>query len=273
MERIENNSLHSVLGRTGFNVFRLGFSATYRPGTVTVHRAIDEGINLFFCFGMDRQLIQVLREKFRSEREKYILVTGAGTYLLFYQNLRRALERRLRQLNTDYIDIFLFLGITKEKYFPANAREDLIRLKEQGKVRAIGVSTHDRKLAGRLADEGIMDTLMIRYNAAHRGAEQDIFPYLHRHNPGLLAYTATRWGYLTRRPKSWPANVPPPNAGMSYRFVLSNPHVHACLTAPSNLRQFEENIREVRKGPLSEEEFVLMRKFGDVVYKSKKWFM
>jgi len=270
---MENNFLNAVLGRTGFKVFRLGFSATYRPGTATVYKALDEGINLFFCFGMDRQLIRVMHEKFKRERDKYILVTGAGTYLLFYQNLRRALERRLRQLNTDYIDIFLFLGITKEKYFPPKARDELIRLREEGKVRAIGVSTHDRKFAGQLAQEGIMDSLMIRYNAAHRGAEQDIFPYLSHHNPGLIAYTATRWSYLTRRPKAWPPNEPLPAAGMSYRFVLNNPHVHVCLTAPSNLKQFEENISEIRKGPLTDEELVLMRKFGDIVYKSKKWFM
>jgi aryl-alcohol dehydrogenase-like predicted oxidoreductase len=270
---MDNNFMHTVLGRTGFKVFRLGFSATYRPGTRTVYQAIDEGINLYFCFGIDRQLIRVLREKFKSEREKYILVSGAGTYLLFYQNLKRALERRLRQFKTDYLDVFLFLGITKEKYFPPKAREELIRLREEGKVKAIGVSTHERKLAGRLAEEGILDTLMIRYNAAHRGAEQDIFPHLQTHNPGLISYTATRWGYLMRRPKTWPKNEQIPTAGMSYRFVLSNPDVHVCLTAPSSLKQFQHNISEIRKGPLSEEEMNYMRRFGDVVHARNKWFM
>jgi len=265
--------LHTVLGKTGFNVFRLGLAATYRPGKKTVYQALDEGINLYFCFGMDSQLIRVLRDKFKSGREKYILVSGAGTYLLFYQNLRKALERRLRQFRTEYIDVFLFLGITDEKYFPNKAREELMRLREEGKVKAIGVSTHDRKLAGRLAEEGILDTLMIRYNAAHRGAEQDIFPHLQAHHPGLISYTATRWGYLTRRPRTWPEHEEIPNAGMSYRFVLSNPHVHVCLSAPRNLTQFQHNISEIRKGPLSEEEMNFMRRFGDVVHTKNKWFM
>jgi predicted aldo/keto reductase-like oxidoreductase len=60
---------------------------------------------------------------------------------------------------------------------------------------------------------------------------------------------------------------------MTYRFVLSNPHVHVCMTAPSNLRQFEANLAEVKKGPLSDEEMEFMKKFGDVVYQRKKWFM
>jgi predicted aldo/keto reductase-like oxidoreductase len=60
---------------------------------------------------------------------------------------------------------------------------------------------------------------------------------------------------------------------MAYRFVLSNPHVHVCLTAPSNVRQLEEDLAAVRQGPLSEEEMQFMREFGDAVHARKKWFM
>jgi len=115
--------------------------------------------------------------------------------------------------------------------------------------------------------------LMIRYNAAHRGAEQDIFPYLHLHDPGVVSYTATRWSYLLRRPRGWPKDGRIPTAGMCYRFVLSNPNVHVCMMAPSNPKQFEENLRQIRQGPLSEEELAFMRQFGDVVHHTKKWFM
>jgi aryl-alcohol dehydrogenase-like predicted oxidoreductase len=60
---------------------------------------------------------------------------------------------------------------------------------------------------------------------------------------------------------------------MCYRFVLSNPNVDVCLTSPTNLKQLEENISSLRLGPLSEEDMEFMRKFGDVVHHTKKWFM
>jgi predicted aldo/keto reductase-like oxidoreductase len=60
---------------------------------------------------------------------------------------------------------------------------------------------------------------------------------------------------------------------MCYRFVLSNPHVDVCMTAPSNLRQMEENLEAIRHGPLSEDEMRFMREFGDAVYRANKWFM
>jgi aryl-alcohol dehydrogenase-like predicted oxidoreductase len=264
---------HTTLGSTGIEVHRLGLSATYRPGRGTVYRAIDEGLNFFFCFGFDSQMIRVLRDLFKTRREDLVVATGAYNLLWGHPNLRRTLEKRLRQLGTDYIDVFLFLGVTKEKHFTDDVKEELQRFRQEGKVRAIGISTHNRNFAGKLAAEGELDALMIRYNAAHRGAEEDIFPYLDKHNPGIVSYTATRWSYLIRRPRKWPKEERIPTAAMCYRFVLSNPHVHVCLTAPRKMRELEENLAALNDGPLSEEEIEFMRKFGDVVHHTKKWFM
>jgi aryl-alcohol dehydrogenase-like predicted oxidoreductase len=161
----------------------------------------------------------------------------------------------------------------KEKEFPLRAREELYRLREEGKIRWVGMSCHDRKFAGKLAAENGLDVLMIRYNAAHRGAEQDIFPYLSQYNPGLISYTATRWTYLLRRPKTWPKGGSVPTPGQCYRFVLSNPNVHVCLTSPTNVKQFDENLLSLQQGPLPAEEIDFMKKFGDTVHHTKKWFM
>lgn len=265
--------LEGMLGRTGRRVHRLGLSASYRPGVATVHKAFDEGINFFFAYGFDTQMVQALRERMASKREEVVLATGAYNYIFWHSDLRKATEKRLRQFRTDYLDVLMFLGVMKPKELPPRVLETMVRLKEEGKVRAIGISSHDRRFAGELARQGVMDVLMIRYNAAHRGAEKDIFPFLEPHDPGLISYTATRWTRLLRRPKGWPAHEPVPTPGMAYRFVLSNPAVDVVLMAPSNLKQFEENLEEVKKGPLSEEDMALMKRFGDFVHDKKQWFM
>lgn len=264
---------HATLGRTGIPVFRLGLSASYRPGKRAIYRSIEEGINFFFAFGMDTQMTSALRDVIRNDREKFVIATGAYNYIWGHQNIRRTLEKRLRQFGTDYIDTFLFLGVMNEKEFPQRARDEMLRLRDEGKVRSVGMSCHDRKFAGKLAAEGALDVFMIRYNAAHRGAEQDIFAHLEAHDPGIVSYTATRWTYLLRRPKTWPHDGRIPDAGMCYRFVLSNPNVDVCLTAPTNEAQLVENIAALRKGPLDEEELNYMRTFGDAVHRTKKWFM
>jgi aryl-alcohol dehydrogenase-like predicted oxidoreductase len=268
----ESDFLQGTLGRTGLRVFRLGLSATYRPGREAVLRAVDEGVNYFFCYGFDSQMTKTLRELFRTRRRELVVSTGAYNLIWGHPSLRRTLEKRLRQLGTDYLDVFLFLGVMKPAQLSDEVCAELIRLREEGKVRAVGLSTHDRKLAGRLAADGALDVLMIRYNAAHRGAETEIFPHLAAHDPALVSYTATRWGQLARRPRGWPETEPVPTAELAYRFVLSNPHVDVCLSAPSNLRQLEENLAAARKGPLSAGESELMRRFGDAVRRAGMWF-
>lgn len=268
-----NDFLHTTLGRTGLVVHRVGLSATYRPGKDTVRRAVEEGLNYFFCFGVDTQMTKVLRKEMKGRREKFVVATGAYNLLFGHPNIERTLEKRLKQLGTDYIDVFMFLGVTKDKHFPPQLIEEFQRLKGTGKVRFIGLSTHARKFAGRLAAEGLVDVLMIRYNAAHRGAEQDIFPFLGPYSPGVTSFTATRWRELIRRPgeKRWPKDAPVPTAGQCYRFVLSNPAVHVCLMSPTNIWQFEENLKEIReKGPLAPEEMDFMRRFGDAVHHTRK---
>jgi aryl-alcohol dehydrogenase-like predicted oxidoreductase len=269
-----SSALHlRPLGNTGISVTPLGLSASYFPGKKSVRAAVEEGVNLFFAFGFDVQMTGTLRELMHSRREKFVLVTGAYNYIWWAQDVRRTLEKRLRQFNTDYIDIFLFMGVMKPAEFTPRVHQDLLKLKEEGKVRSIGLSCHDRAFLGTLAANGDVNTLMLRYNAAHRGAERDIFPHLAKHNPGVISYTATRWTYLLRRPKAWPKGARIPTAGECYRFVLSNPHVHSVLTAPRSERELRENIAAVHKGPLDEEDMKFMREFGDAVYNQKKWFM
>jgi len=265
--------LHTTLGRLGKDTYRLGVSGTYRPGKGTIHRALDAGVNVFFCYGFDNQTIAVLRDLAPSTRAGLTIVTGAYNLLWGYPNLRRTLEKRLRQLRTDTLDVFLFLGVMGKERYLERVLEEMRRFREEGKVRAIGVSIHHRKLAGSLAARGAVDVLMMRYNAAHRGAEQDIFPHLAAHGPAVIGYTATRWTYLLRRPRGWPRDGRVPTPGECYRFVLSNPHVNVCLSAPRSRKELEGSLSAIPAGPLGEEDMQFMRTFGDAVHAQKKWFM
>lgn len=265
--------LRAPLGELGTSVCRVGLSASYRPGTETIFKALDEGLNYFFFYGFDTQMTRALRELPAGRRDQVVLATGAYNYLFAHQNLRRTLENRLRQTKAEYIDLFHFLGIMKPKQFTAQVRDELAAVRASGLVRGVSVSTHDRKFAAQLACEGLVDAVMIRYNAAHRGAETEIFPSLTPDRTVVVSYTATRWTALLRRPRGYPKDGRLPTAGMCYRFVLSNPSVHVCLMAPSNARQFESNLAEIRRGPLAEDEMRFLRDFGDIVHRQTRYFM
>ena len=159
--------------------------------------------------------------------------------------------------------------------------DSLLKLKQEGKIKAIGTSIHDRKRAGKLALDSELDLLMIRYNAKHTGAEEDIFPYLKQRNPSVVSYTALAWQQLINPVKDiemapWPgskeeAKIPPLTPELCYRFVLSNPHVHLVLTGPKNREQLMMNFRAIQQGALTPQELDWIRQYGKLIRSKRKF--
>jgi aryl-alcohol dehydrogenase-like predicted oxidoreductase len=266
----DTDFLHSTLGRTGRQVFRLGLSATYRPGEATLRMGIESGMNYLFWYFTDVQMTRVLREVLPSQRERLVIATGVSNLADWF--VRREVEGSLRRLRTDYLDVFHIFWVGAGKLRPSTL--DLLeRFKEEGKIRYLAISTHARRYAAELVRQGKLDVLMMRYNAAHRGAEQEIFPHLAGSNPGVVSHTATRWTMLLRRPRGWPDEARVPTAGDCYRFVLSNPNVDVCYTAPRHERELRENLGAVAQGPLPENDMDFMRQFGDAVHAQHSFFL
>jgi len=254
----------------GRKVFRLGLATNYGVDGEDLEWALEQGVNYIFWTPTARRVTKSLKEVLRRDRESILLASGP-TIGYFGGSIKRACERLLKKLGTDYLDVFQLFWLGRASAWTSSSIDALISLRESGMVRAIGASIHDRRRAGKLAADSPLDMLMIRYNAAHSGAEQDIFPYLAKRRPAIVTYTATRWGGLLKRPKGW--NGPVMTAGDCYRFCLSNPHVDLVLTGPKNRQQLQANLHHLReKGPLSEEEMHWTREFGQVVHKASSRF-
>jgi predicted aldo/keto reductase-like oxidoreductase len=151
---------------------------------------------------------------------------------------------------------------------PAQAVLDAAQaLRERGRVRYLMMSGHNRPFFPEIAADNLFDLFMVRYNAAHRGAERDVFPQLPAgpSHPGICAYTATRWGSLID-----PARTPPgertPSAADCYRFCLSHPDVDLVLCGPATTAHVREACRALAAGPLDADELSWMRRVGDHLY-------
>jgi aryl-alcohol dehydrogenase-like predicted oxidoreductase len=208
-------------------------------------------------------LTPALREALARDRGRYVVATGP-LLGFFPGSLRAAAEKARRTLGTDVIDVLQLFWLGKMSAFTASVQREMTALRDSGKVRWLCVSTHDRPRAGRLASDSILDALMIRYNAAHPGAEGEIFPHLAARRPAIVSYTATSWRKLLAAPKGWSGRVP--SAGDCYRFCLSSPHVDVALMGPSTIGQLRENLAAVERGPLSAEEDAWMRAVGRAVH-------
>lgn len=247
----------------GKNLFRLGLASNYGIDEDGVRAAMDRGVNLFLWTARGKGLRSPLRGALQQRRDD-VAVVGFSQLGWFGWGVRSGAEKLLRELGTDYLDVYQLGWLGIGSAWTSSTERELVHLRESGKVRAIGVSIHDRPRAGKLAESSPLDLLMIRYNAAHPGAEGDIFPRVREARPSILAYTATSWRRLLKRPRGW--DGPVMTAGDCYRFQLSNPNVDLALTGPSSRAEMDQNLDALAKGPLTPDEAKWMRAFGRAVH-------
>ncbi|MCP4198055.1 MAG: aldo/keto reductase [Proteobacteria bacterium] len=253
-----------TLGRTGLSVSRMGLSAAYKvPGTA-VERAFHEyDINYFYWDVKKAGMLEGLRNLLPGRRDRLVIAIQSYDHTGLF--LKGSVEKCLRRLNIDQADL-LFLGWYNK--MPSKRVLDVAKqLKSDGRVRFLGMSGHNRRFHGKMAGQkdSPFDVHQVRYNAAHRGAEQDTFPFLAGGNPGLVSYTATSWGRLLRARKMPPGEEPLSPADC-YRFVLSNPAVDVCLCGPRSEKEMLEGLPALDTGPLSDSEMERICRIGDHVH-------
>jgi len=153
---------------------------------------------------------------------------------------------------------------------PGGMLEWMREMRDKGSVRALGSSTHNRALARHMAETGVLDMVMVRYNCAHRGVETEVLPATRAAGIGVVAFTPLRWGTLLQRPEEWPADRPIPSAADCYRYVLNNRDVHVTLTGARTWEQLESNLQAAddSQPPLTSEELAQLSEFGNVVYRT-----
>jgi aryl-alcohol dehydrogenase-like predicted oxidoreductase len=257
-----------VLGQTGLRASRLGIGSSFTGDERFIEEAVDQGINYLYWGSIRRPAFgRAIRNVVRRDRSRVVVTVQSYTRVAAL--LAPSIEIALRRTGLGHFD-FLLLGMWNRPPF-AGLVEAAQRLKARGLVRHLMMSTHNRpSLQDHFREfahgASPFDAFMLRYNAVHRGAEQDVFPHLPAdRKPGILAYTATRWGHLCD-PAKMPAGEAPPPARDCYRFALSNPSVDMVLCGPKNREQMQEALRALDAGPLASDEMERLQRIGDHIY-------
>ena len=293
---------YRTLGRTGLTVSLLsqgtGGPSQFgqRRGLVQdeqnrlIRRCLNLGINLFDTHEMYGDSEEILGRALAGvRREDYVLVTKwayprDGDATGDPDELARSVERSLRRLNTDYIDVMLFHGLLAEhhsmvvdRYMPV-----LQRLRERGLVRHRGFSLRFiDDPAQRGAMEGLTkapelwDVIMLKYGILNQYAAKKILPLAAKHNVGILNMAAVRIKLpnpklLEETIADWKARgLVPVDAlpdkmpldwlihgdvdsvvAAAYKFAADHPAISSVITGTSNLAHLESNVRAMENPTL-----------------------
>jgi predicted aldo/keto reductase-like oxidoreductase len=240
-----------------------------------VFLALEHGVNYWNWCSQPDGLSEAVAELGSRRKDVAVAVQleargGEGT--------RRELEELLEQLKTDWLDVITFYYVESPEEWneilaPEGAMEALQQAKQEGLVRMIGLTTHQRPLASQILQSQTLDLLMIRYNTAHRGAETEVFPVAGRFQTPLVTFTALRWKALLKPTREDPPGFVPPPAPEWYRFVLSQPAVAVALMAPDNRAELLKNLTLLKDWRASTAaELTAMRDQGDRVRRNAGGF-
>jgi uncharacterized protein len=248
-----------ILGKTGLSVSAVGFGAIKLPRIslkeceILLNRALDSGINYIDtadCYGDSEEKIgRVLKKR----RQEFTLSTkvderdGPG--------VRAKLDRCLRRLRTEWIDLLFFhdvRGGEYERIFAAGGLEELQKAREKGEIKHLGISIHSNLTMMRQAIEsGVFSVLMAAYSALDEDRlTADLLPLAASKGVGLVAMKPLAGGRLGDFPSGgWnqPLFHGESPAQIALRYVLSNPHITCAIPGMMTLKELQENLQVARK--------------------------
>jgi L-galactose dehydrogenase len=290
---------YALLGKTGIKVSVAGLGCggpsllglkqdkSGRLSISLVRQAIDLGVNFFDTaegYGTEdvvgRAIADVSRDRLVISTKKTLLVSDAENP---EREIRRSLEQSLRQLRTEYIDIYHMHGVHLKDYGYAKERFLPIfkKLRAEGKIRAIGVTEHFvedpiHSMLQQALQDNCWDVIMVGFNLLVPWARRNIFPLAKKQDVGVIGMCAVRSGLsqpvrlkticqsLVEKglvaADSLNADEPldfvirdgdaltVPEA--AYRFCRHEPGMDVVLTGTGNPEHLQTNIASILKPPL-----------------------
>jgi predicted aldo/keto reductase-like oxidoreductase len=259
--------LHRGPAAFGKSVCRLGLATRGDTGLRDddILHALERGVNFLNWPGSEDSLSRTVAGLGARREEVVVCAQFEARRATDAANELRAM---LATLRTDYVDVLTFYYVEEiaewqELTGPDGAMEYCRAARRDGVIRRLGLTTHQRPLAAEFARSGLLDVLMLRYNAAHRGIEREVFPVTDARGMPVIAYTALRWGALSQSTPDDPPGFAVPRAPAWYRFVLQSPSVAVVVAAPANRTELEEDLT-VLDGtePLSPAEYEQLAEHG-----------
>ena len=244
---------YTTLGKTGFRVSRLGlggapFGGAYGNDDMTdqlvveiVDAALDAGINFFDTAPLYGESERRLGLALKGKRHNAILATKAVKRgdAYSYENTILSVEKSLRVLQTDWIDLIQLheLEFTTFEQAVNETLPAFAKLKEQGKVRAIGVNARDISLLLPFIEQGLVDTVQnfSRYMLIDYTAKDQLLPLAAQRNVAVINGSVLGMGILADNPASFVK-----------RFITANDEI------TNRMEQVEFLRPDDRKGALVE---------------------
>jgi aryl-alcohol dehydrogenase-like predicted oxidoreductase len=296
---------YTILGRTGLkvSVMGLGCGGFSRIGQATgkteeesiaiVRYGLNSGINFIDTaeFYRTEKIVGKGIEGFN--RENIILSTKKSAWgNIKPDKVIKSLERSLKNLRTDYIDIYHLHGVILEDYdyLFSEVVPTLLEMRDQGKIRFLGITERfnpdpDHSMLQQALQDDVWDVMMVGFNILNQSARDRIFLPAMEKKIGILIMFAVRLALsrpkhlkkcieeLIENKQITPSMIDKEDplgflihdngaesiVEAAYRFCRYEPGTHVILSGTGSLVHLKENIKAMQKPPLPEKDVIKLK--------------
>lgn len=225
-----------VLGRTGLEVSVIGFGGIplqrvdRDAARELIQGASTLGMNFIDTARGYTVSEELIGHALKGHREKWIIATKSTARA--YASMKADVETSLRNLQTDYIDLYQFHLVKTQEQFDEIMREDgaykaLQEAQKEGKIGHIGFTTHDLGMLEKAIDSGYFSTVQFPYNIIENQGEK-LFEKAKAAHIGVIAMKPLAGGAIEE-------------GSLALRYILENPHVTTVIPGMDHIKQVEEN--------------------------------
>jgi aryl-alcohol dehydrogenase-like predicted oxidoreductase len=255
---------YRTLGKTGLKVTPVGCAAGAIPNPDLLARALDMGVNYYDTariYGQGKSE-EILGRAIKGKRNKIVL--ASKTYSNTKETILKDIETSLRTLGTDYLDVYH----QHSRHTPEEITDEMIEtmelVKQQGKTRFIGVSTHDpNAMVDFILKVGKFDVVQTTYSYAIGAPYRDgAISKLHNAGIGVVAMKVV---IATATPKGDTGNHLSNEGGLAaIKWVLNNPAISTTVPWSETMDELEINFRAMTEEYTPEDEKLLFARSEEI---------
>lgn len=231
------------LGKTEIMVSELGFGGIpiiqleFDEAVSLVRYCFELGITFFDTANMYGDSEKKIGQALESVRDQVVLATK--TLERTAEGAARHIGFSLKNLETDHIDVYQFHSLSKQEDLdkvlgPGGAMEAVKKAESQGRIRFIGLSSHDKAVAVKACRTGLFSTLQFPFNFIERDPADELFVVAREMDMGIIGMKPLGGGLLER-------------ADLCFKFLQEHPGV---VPIPGLMARDEaDEVIELYKSP------------------------
>lgn len=261
---------YRILGRTGLKVSTVGFGTGFTPNPEVVARAIDLGVNYFDTSRDYGESERIFGGAIKGKRDKLLISTKTNGKTK--EDVFKQMDVSLQMLGTDHVDVYHLHAKDSQESVTDESIQALESLKQQGKARAIGLSTHD---PGNMVDfilkTGKFDVIQLTYSYPIGGVfREEAIKKLNAAGIGVVAMKVVRAMSGIRMMEEFAKGKNLMNMGIDFsikksgeacvsaiKWAIRNPAVATTVPDPVNAANLEMNVRAMTEPYTAKDERLL----------------